>query len=230
VDWVRPHQVAKQERRLKEVVQAQYEQRLSRYAALLHGNEPPGLVAKLAIYSALLEQQATWGEQLWRIEPLLYPLIQSAEIDLHLATARLLERPNRSDRSLFRFLEFCRENRTLITWLDGAPPADLLQAESDQLEAHRPTIDAIMGRRDKFFAHLDKKYFNDASSVYEDFPLPEADVLALVNTIIGVISTHQQLLSGQMNFHVAEFYHIAVDNMIRNLRSGRSVNFPGQLD
>lgn len=216
---------------MKEVVQAQYEQRLSRYAALIHGNEPPGLVAKLAIYSALLEQESILNERLWKIEPLLYPLIQSVEIDLHLATARLLERPNRSDRSLFRFLEFCRENRTLITWLDGTPPpADLLQAQIDQLEAHRPTIDAIMGRRDKHFAHLDKKYFDGTASIHEDFRLSQSDVIALVNAVIGIVSAHQRRLSGQMNFHLAEFYRVAVDNMVRNLTVGRSTNFPGQLD
>jgi hypothetical protein len=215
---------------LKEVVQAQYEQRLSRYAALIHGNEPPGLVAKLAIYSAMLDQETIWSDRLWKIEPLLYPLIQSVEIDLHLATARLLERPSRSDRSLFRFLEFCRANRMLITGLHGALPADLLQAQIDQLEAHRPTIDAMMGRRDKFFAHLDKKYFDGAASIYGDFPLLQPDVIALVNTVVGIVSAHQRLLSGQMNFHLAEFYRVAVDNMVRNLTVGRSTNFPGQLD
>jgi hypothetical protein len=56
---------------LKDIIQAQYKERLSRYAALIHGNEPPGLVAKLSIYSALIEQHARLDDALWKIEPLL---------------------------------------------------------------------------------------------------------------------------------------------------------------
>ncbi len=215
---------------MKDIIQTQYVQRLQRYAALIHGNEPPGLVAKLAIYSALIEQHGIWEDRLWKIEPLLYPLIQSAEIDLHLATARLLERPNRSDRSLFRFLEFCLVNRANIAWSEGAPPEELLQAQLDELEGHRTTIDAIMGRRDKFFAHMDKRYFAEPGAIYVDFPLEQKDVVGLVNRVIGIIALHQRKLSGSVNFHMAEFYRVRVDNMVRNLHAGRTANFPGQLD
>ena len=176
--------------------------------ALIHGNKPPGLVAKLAIYSALIEQHAHLGDTLWKIEPLLYPLIQSVEIDLHLASARVLERPGRSDRSLFKFLEFCEINRANIAWHGGSPSAHVLREQQDQLELHRKTISMIMGRRDKFFAHLDKKYFGDPAAMYADYPLAESDVIALVNSMISIIAQHQASLHGSVNFHVGEFYRI----------------------
>ena len=87
-----------------------------------------------------------------------------------------------------------------------------------------------MGRRDKHFAHLDKKYFDGTASIHEDFPLSQSDVIALVNAVIGIVSAHQRRLSGHVNFHLVEFYRVAVDNMVRNLTVGRSTNFPGQLD
>lgn len=59
---------------MKAQIQANYEERLSRYAALLHGNEPPGLVAKLAVYQQLLRQRDIHGDRLWQIEPILYPM------------------------------------------------------------------------------------------------------------------------------------------------------------
>ncbi|MBX4898846.1 AbiU2 domain-containing protein [Rhizobium bangladeshense] len=216
---------------MKEQIQSNYENRLRSYVALIHGNEPPGLVAKLAIYSSLLAQQHKRGGRFLRIEPLLYPLSQAVEVDLHLATAKLLEpNGNRSERSLFAFLDFCEKNRTNITWKSGAIPADVIQKQSADLEAHRATIQTILARRDKFFAHLDKQYFNDPTAIYRDYPLDGQAVIALVNCIIAIISGHHMALEDKANFHIAEFYEIAVDNMLRNLEEGRTRNFPGQLE
>lgn len=211
-------------------IQDGYEQRLDRYAAHIHGNVPPGLVAKLAIYSSLLNQQSRLGDRFWRIEPLLGPLIRAVEVDLHLAAAKLLEDPRRSKQSLFKFLAFCLANRDDIRWMSGSPSAAVIQDQLDALEKHRTTITTIMARRDKFFAHLDRKYFVDPAAVYADFPLKEQAVIALVNCVIDVVSIHQRNLRGSWSFHVAEFYEIGVDNMIRNLEAGRKANFPGQLD
>lgn len=215
---------------MKAQIQANYEQRLTRYAALIHGNEPPGLAAKLATYSSLLTQQARHGERLWRIEPLLALIIRSVEVDLHLATAKLLENPKRSDRSLFNFLEFCLQNWGNISWKSGPPSGRAIQDQLDELEAHRTTITMIIGRRDKFFAHLDKRYFADPAAIYTDYPLNERAVIDLVNCVISIVGSHQRSLNGSLNFHLGEFYVIAVDNMVRNLEAGRRTNFPGQLD
>lgn len=87
-----------------------------------------------------------------------------------------------------------------------------------------------MGRRDKFFAHIDKQYFADPARIYTDYSLDETAVIALVNCVIKIISEHQSNLNGTVAFHVAEFYQNSVDNMVRNLETGRKVNFPGQLD
>ncbi|MCS3449101.1 MULTISPECIES: hypothetical protein [Bradyrhizobium] len=215
---------------LKAQIQTIHNERLQRYAAHIYGNEPPGLVPKLATYSSLLEQHRQHGDRLWKIEPLLYPLIRAVEVDLHLATAKLLEKPQRSERSLFSFLEFCLKNQTNISWKSGSPSPDVFRRHLDELEAHRSTVTAIMGRRDKFFAHLDKRYFADPHSIYSDFPLSETAVIALVNCVIRIISEHEAGLNDGRSFHVREFYQISVDNMVRNLEAGRKANFPGQLD
>ena len=215
---------------MKALIQSNYEERLSRYATLLHGTEPPGLAAKLGVYAQLLRQREVHGDRLWKIEPILYPLMLSAETDLHLATARLLEDPRRAEGSLFAFLSFCQKNRENITWKAGTPSADVFDGQLAALENHRPTITAIMGRRDRFFAHLDKRYFLDPAQIYVDYPLDGTAVIALVNAVIGVISEHQWKLKESANFHIAEFFEIGVENMVRNLETGRRQNYPGQLD
>ena len=214
---------------MKAQIQANYEERLSRYAALLHGNEPPGLVAKLAVYQQLLRQRDIHGDRLWKIEAILYPLMLSAETDLHLAVGRLLENPRRAEGSLFAFLEFCVKNRTNITWKSGTPPVGEFERQIEELEARRATIDAIMGRRDKFFAHLDKRYLREPARIYVDFPLAEQEVIALVNSVIKVVTDHEWKFRDAASFHVGEFYAIGVENMVHNLETGRRANFPGQL-
>ncbi|MDQ1902369.1 hypothetical protein RAH32_18270 [Paracoccus sp. WLY502] len=215
---------------MKAQIQANYEERLYSYVALIQGTEPPGLVPKLAVYRELTRQHSMHGVRLWEIEPLLHPLLFSVETDLHLATARLLEDPRRADGSLFAFLDFCTKNRSNITWKSGPPKVEVLEKQISELETRRKTINAIMSRRDKFFAHLDKRYFKDPARIYIDYPLDADDVIGLVNAVIGVITEHQWELKGSTAISVGEFYTIGVDNMVRNLETGRRKNFPGQLD
>lgn len=219
-----------EENAMRDLIQSNYEERLNCYAGLIHGNAPPGLVAKLAMYSAFIKEFSKRSDELWEIEPLLDPLIRSVEVDLHLATAKLLEDPRRSERSIFAFLDFCTKNRSHITWKSGSPPESLLLQQLNDLEAHSGTIATIMARRDKFFAHLDKKYFANPREIYTDYPLDQSAVIKLVNCIINIISEHQRSLSGTVNFHLGEFFEIGVENMIRNLEAGRRVNFSTHLD
>lgn len=160
---------------MKAQIQANYEERLSRYVTLIQGEVPPGLVPKLAVYRELIRQHGMHGDRLWKIEPILHPLIISAETDLHLATARLLEEPRRAEGSLFAFLDFCMKNQANITWKSGPPPIGILEKQLDELESRRNTINAIMGRRDKFFAHLDKRYLKEPARIYVDYPLERGD-------------------------------------------------------
>ncbi|MFL0415715.1 hypothetical protein [Sphingomonas sp. 179-A 2A2 NHS] len=215
---------------MKAEIQANYEERLSRYVMLIQGSEPPGLVPKLAIYRELIRQHRIHGDRLWKIEPILHPLIFSAETDLHLAAARLLEEPRRAQGSLFAFLDFCLKNRANITWKSGPPPVEVLEKQLNELVSRRSTIDAIMARRDKFFAHLDKRYFKDPKRIYADYPLEPDDVIALVNAVIKVIGEHQWKLKESAAISVGEFYAVGVDNMVRNLEAGRRNHFPEQLD
>lgn len=156
---------------MKAGIQVNYEKRLSRYVTLVQGTDPPGLVPKLAVYRELLRQHGIHGDRLWKIEPILHPLIVAAETDLHLATARLLEEPRRAEGSLFAFLDFCMKNHANITWKSGPLLVEVIERQLNELRSRRKTIDAIMGRRDKFFAHLDKRYFNEPSRIYADYRL-----------------------------------------------------------
>ncbi|WP_204274250.1 hypothetical protein, partial [Stenotrophomonas maltophilia] len=61
------------------------------------------------------------------------------------------------------------------------------------------------------------------------YPLAEQDVIALVNSVIKVVTDQEWKLRDGASFHVGEFYAIGFENMVHTLETGRRANFPGQL-
>lgn len=212
---------------MTEMAQENYKRRVEKYASLLHGTDQDGLICKLQIYQSFLEKQRDIGDRLWEIEPLLFYLIKSLEQDVHLTLAKFFED---NGYGIGRFLRFCIASRQQITWASGQPPGEeLLKEQVVALDAHKECITSIVGRRNKFFAHRDKEYLYDKDQVFLDYPLAEDDVVGLANTLISIVSEHEVgVRGGGFSFHVAEFFHIAVDNMVRNLEAGRKLNFPDQ--
>jgi AbiU2 len=113
------------------------------------------------VYHLLLEQYRQKGQRLWQIEPLLFIFIKSAETNLHITLARLLEPKDRRHGNLGKFFSFCRANVSKIKWIDGELTITLIHEQEAELERHRQTIEHIKARRDKRFAHSDRTYFED---------------------------------------------------------------------
>lgn len=212
---------------MTETMQENYERRVKKYAALLHGTDQDGLICKLQMYQSFLEKRRDIGDRLWNIEPLLFYLIKSLEQDVHLTIAKFFDD---SGYSIGKFLRFCISNRRQIRWSsEKSPDQKFLTEQEKTLEAHEECIKSIVGRRNKFFAHRDKEYLDQSDQVFTDYPLSEDDVVGLANTLISIVGKHETGLSGGgSSFHVAEFFDIAVDNMVRNLEAGRKLNFPDQ--
>lgn len=210
-------------------VQTDYETRVDKLLSAFH--DPDGIGSILSIYGLLLRQYREKGDQLWKIEPLLFIFMKSLEVNLHISLGRILEAKNRSHGNMEKFLSFCKANAHKISWEEGQLSIGLIEAQEARLASHADAIDAIKHRRDKRFAHSDRKYFENADQVMDDFPLEEEDFVALANCVVQIISEHRRGLKpnvGRIGAHI--FNEIAVDNMVRNLESGRKINFPGQLN
>ncbi|MDG1738869.1 MAG: hypothetical protein P8L68_04800 [Paracoccaceae bacterium] len=212
---------------MTETTQENYERRVKRYAALLHGTDQDGLICKLQMYQSFLEKQRDIGDRLWKIEPLLFYLIKLLEQDVHLTLAKFFDD---NGYGIGKFTRFCITSRRQITWSSGQSPDEtLLNDQEEALKAHEECIKSIVGRRNKFFAHRDKEYLDQPDQVFSDYPLTEDDVVSLANTLISIVSKHETgILGGGFSFHLAEFIEISVDNMVRNLEAGRKLNFPDQ--
>lgn len=121
-----------------------------------------------------------------------------------------------------KFLDFCIANQKRIQWANGNPPHSVLFEEKRALERHRITITNILGRRNKFYAHLDKEYFEEPERVYEDFPIEPGDFIALFQCIEQILAEHQKGLDPKTaKGTLAGWFEILVDNMLRRLALGK---------
>jgi AbiU2 len=206
-------------------VQEQYELRLKRYARLINAPNDRGLIAKLQIFRSFLEKKRSLGDKLWRIEPLLMYLLPSLEMDVHLTIAKFFEDDG---YGVDAFLRFCLSNHRNIQWAEGNIPTEVLFGQRQALAAHSDAVESIKRRRNKIYAHMDKEYQDAPEQAFVDFPLEEDEVLRLAQCLIDIVAAHQRGLQGAVSFHLAETFDISVDNMVRNLETGRRHNFPGQ--
>ena len=197
--------------------QDDYERRLERFLMMVHGQE--GLIAKLAIFREVVRHYRERGEGLWEISPPLYFFARAMQTDVLLALARILEEKQRSWGNLEKFLDFSAANSSRIVWRNGQFSEAVVFKHKTALATHSDIIASIRGRRDKVIAHLDRKYFFDPEAVEDDFPLADEAMIALANEIIKILHEHERGVSDSWSFHVAEFYQIGVDNMIRSLEA-----------
>ena len=212
---------------MQQGIQDRYERDLSRFLHLIFAPTEFGIISKFEIYRSLLGQHERLGDALWEVEPLLPYIIKSIEVDLHMAAARLLgASSDKSERSLPNFIDFCIRNSTQIRLKVPSLSERALFGQKQKIEAHRDAIASIKGRRNKFFAHADKKYFDQPERIYDDYPLGQKDFISLLKTLIEIVGEHERWLHpNTASGHFAEALHISVDNMVRNLRVGRDINF-----
>lgn len=201
----------------RSATQEAYESRLRRFLVMMHGQE--GLIAKLAIFRELVKQHRQRGDGLWQISAPLYFFARAMQTEVLLELARILESKDRSWGNLEKFLNFAATNGSKIKWETGTFSENVAFRHKSNLAAHAAVISSIQGRRDKVLAHLDRKYFFEPESVDDDYPITDDAIIALANAIIDILSEHERGISNTISFHLAEFYHIAIDNMVRDLES-----------
>jgi hypothetical protein len=209
-------------------VHIDYQSRLERYLQQVYGQD--GLIAKLATFKALSERYKALGDDLIKIEPLLYYFHSAMATEVLLSVSRLLEDPKRSTGSLYKFLNFCASNASRINWRSRQLTSEVIFRQKTALAKHDQTIASVMGRRDKSIAHLDRKYFYSPGAVEEDYPLTDDKLVGLANEVISILIEHQEGV-GTLSWPIsmAEFLELAVDNMVRNLHTGRETNFGVKL-
>lgn len=207
--------------------QENYEARVRRYFDLLHDADQYSLITKYHLFSSLLSEYQERGGALWKIEPLLHMIIQSVEADMHIGFVNLFDDDG---HGLHKFLRFCKTNLTSIVWKESELTVEVLIDQEERLDQHEQTIEMLRKRRNKYFAHADKKYVRDKNKMYSDFPLTNEDFESLIETVSTITREHWMGISPKtIPFSTAGVVKAFTSIMVQNLETGRKANYPHQI-
>ncbi len=189
------------------------------YVAYLNGLSDQGTKLELKLATLLRLRDREKDPDLPEKIPLLFTSIAEAlHVDVVLSLAKLFE--ERSDRNIPSFLNYTEVNCKHIDWARQRITQTEITAQRKLIGSHAEAIQSIKGQRDKYFAHHDKEYFADSSSLNHDFPLTKEAIIDLVRLLQKILGEHSYALNGSVRVSIAEFATVHVDNMIHRL-SGR---------
>ena len=155
------------------------------------------------------------------LAPVLFLSIrESLLVDSVLSLAKLYE--TRSDRNLDSFLKFVEGNLKSITWQNTPVTKEQIVTQRELIKSREATIKNILSQRDKFYAHHDKEYFTENTSLGLDYPITIDDVEELIRIAQEINSAHNFALTGEMPMTLHEFHVMSLDNIFQVLRNHRN--------
>lgn len=86
-----------------------------------------------------------------------------------------------------RYNANCKDEREPIKAVEYQSIIDKNQSE---LDAHEILINRIKAWRDKLIAHIDKKYFNEPSAIYQDHQIYITEIVQLIETVSKILHEH----------------------------------------
>ncbi|MFC0525514.1 hypothetical protein ACFFGV_18170 [Pontibacillus salicampi] len=106
---------------------------------------------------------------------------------------KIFERRNKNGRTIYNFLNYIewnykgiflnkpKLNTTEIT-------VDIIKEQRFKLEQQDHLLNNLFAWRDKSFAHMDKKYFEDRAQLGEDFPLTIKQLRLLIELVAEILN------------------------------------------
>jgi hypothetical protein len=134
---------------------------------------------------------------------------------------------DKSERGLWNFLTFCEQNISIFEIKElqkrrGFPDDWMLNHTSitpQTIQADKKLIGELKSlqsfklRRDKFYAHFDKKYFFDRKKISDDAPLKWSDSEEIINIMQQIIDRYSDSYDGTSR--ILQAFNIAdVDNIL----------------
>lgn len=181
------------------------------------------LVPKIAFFSYLTDKPSDYNETLIETEPLLHYVHSSLHYEIVLTLFRLYDKRN-SCRNIFHFLNWIEQNSKYIEWKIN-PTGSSIKAFKLALDAVEPEMALLIARRNKYFAHYDKKFFYDPSVMDIEYPFTHSNALTLVRLLQKIICHFSQARSGAVPLAIDDIVTISADNLFRFLRAHRGERF-----
>lgn len=173
------------------------------------------VVPKTAIFDYFTEHIDKYGDDLIKVEPLIWYIQSAFYYDITFSIFRLFDKG--ADRNIYHFTEQAKAQLSSIAWKTPLTAADIANHES-KLSNVAPIVENLRKRRNKFFAHYDKKFFFDPDKINVDFPFSNEDAKALVRVLQSIIGDHKRAFDGSISISVDGFVYAAAENMYEKLR------------
>ncbi len=123
---------------------------------------------------------------------------------------------NRSERNLLKFLNFVENHRNLLSleayqdrmnvsngdWrLERHPRItyESIQAHRTKIEEKAELLENLMIQRDKYFAHMDKAYFDKTRELIDDAPLSFGDFADLIDLAKDILNDYSAAFDGTIH-------------------------------
>lgn len=136
----------------------------------------------------------------------------------------------REDKCIPQLIKLCRQNSVLfsadeyyIIWNDNEIVHDLnslLVIAEQSIQKLDSQIKSLMARRDRYYAHNDKRYFATTSRLADDYPINQQDVNSLLELSSGICNS----LLGALNGNHIHPRHINNDDLVSLLMCARKSN------
>jgi hypothetical protein len=172
---------------------------------------------KIGIYNALLNNR-----EIIENDPALVLIVNALEIDIKITLAKLLD-GNRSERNIIKFINFCETNSKHIPWKGETSLVNMVKKHKELLDANEDSINRLCKQRDKYFAHYDKKYFQNKDKLEEDFIMPFKEIIKIINIFGKIVSEINLGYKGSSPISIGDMYNAYMYNVIKWYKKGKEI-------
>lgn len=153
------------------------------------------------------------------VDPLIWFFQSGLHYDVTLSLHRLVDR--RGERNIFHFIDFMERDVGKIQW-KRKPDLSFFSDCRAKLSAISVSIDHLKTRRDKFFAHYDKRFFYEPDKMDVDCPFTSQDAIEVVRALQFVVAGASEAFAGAIPIAVEGFYRAGAEKMYAILRENKT--------
>ena len=171
---------------------------------------------KVALFVHLNEKLKQEDVAVHHAPVLFYPILESLLSDSIMSLAKLYEK--RAERGIMKFLNFTKTNWKRIDWSDEPITPKKIIEQHSKIDSYATVISNITDQRNKYYAHLDKNYFDDSGKLSKEFPIKEDSIFNLVQATHDIISEHSLAFRKSMPITSHEFVIGSLEEMLSKLK------------
>lgn len=147
------------------------------------------------LYLRLAEQQQEDVDVMNTAHLFFRRVFEAIESEIIVSLSKLYE-IGRSDRNLMKLVNYVQSNRTSVDWGYEEISHEQTDEHKQLIKGQQEVVESVISRRDKFYAHHDKKYFLNADELTEDFPLDVDGVEGLLEVAERIVGDYHLALTG----------------------------------